>query len=115
MYIGEYYLLSEKKSEYSYKPSTVVEAFALTKTFMFDVIYEKYPSLLQDMLGEAHARYNKLFKRPMTKLRDEQLERINKQKPYTVIKVEDRGRLIEMNNRKDSKLEKNKDLKEELL
>lgn len=60
IYIGEYYLLSQKKSEFTYVvcKNQVIEAFALTKSFMFEVIFEKYPSLLQEMIGTAHNRYN---------------------------------------------------------
>jgi len=45
-YIGEYYCLSSKRSQFHYVALSTVEAFALTKDFLLKNIFAKFPGLM---------------------------------------------------------------------
>jgi len=77
-YIGDYYVLSSKRSQFFYVALSQVEAFALTKQFMFKTIFKKFPGLHSEMLAESFARYIKEFRRPCGRKRAETLAKINK-------------------------------------
>src|SRR6056300_1507735 len=44
-YIGDYYVLASKRSQFYYVALTPVESFALTKQFIFKTIFKKFPGL----------------------------------------------------------------------
>ena len=44
-YIGDYYCLSSKRSAFYYVAISKVSALALTKKFMFDNIFKKFPGV----------------------------------------------------------------------
>lgn len=41
-YIGDYYVLASKRSQFFYVALSQVEAYALTKEFMFKTIFNKF-------------------------------------------------------------------------
>ena len=41
-YIGDYYVTNNRRSEFTYKAISTVEAFALSRSFIFE-IFEDYP------------------------------------------------------------------------
>jgi hypothetical protein len=43
-YIGDYYCINSKKARYYYVAwDSTVQAFALSKQFLYEVIFDKYP------------------------------------------------------------------------
>lgn len=82
-YIGDYYVLSSKRSQFYYVALSQVEAFALTKQFMFKTIFKKFPGLHSEMLAESFSRYIKEFRRPCGRKRAETLAKINKKMQYS--------------------------------
>ena len=50
-YIGDFYCLSQKRSQFNYVALTQVNAFSLTKEFLFKKIFVKYTGLHQEMVG----------------------------------------------------------------
>jgi hypothetical protein len=87
-YIGDYYVLSSKRSQFYYVALSQVEAFSLTKQFMFKTIFKKFPGLHSEMLAESFSRYIKEFRKPCGRKRSETLEKINKKLQYSQIMTE---------------------------
>ena len=77
-YIGDYYTLASKRSQFYYVALSQVEAYALTKQFMFKTIFKKFQGLHSEMLAEAFSRYIKEFRKPCGKKRAELIARHNK-------------------------------------
>lgn len=84
-YIGDYYVLSSKPSQFYYVALQNVEAFALTKQFLYRTIFQKFPGLQQDMLSESFSRYIREFRRPCDKKRTEIIKKLNETKHYSQI------------------------------
>lgn len=82
-YIGDYYVFSSKRSQYSYVALTDVESFALTKQFMFKTIFKKFPGLHSELLAESFSRYLKDFRKPCGKKRTETIIKLNKKRVYS--------------------------------
>jgi len=68
-YIGDYYVFSSKKSQFTYMALSDVDTYALPKQFMFKTIFKKFPGLHSEMLAESFSRYVKEFRRTVTKKR----------------------------------------------
>lgn len=82
-YIGDYYVLSAKRAQFYYVALSTVETFAITKHFMFNVIFKRFPGLHSEMLAESFSRYIKEFRKPCGRKRTEMLARINKKLYYS--------------------------------
>ena len=67
--LGDYYALGSKKAQFHYVNlgPKALEAFAITKVFLFKVIFKQYPFLLSEMLGGSFARYVREFRKPCMK------------------------------------------------
>jgi hypothetical protein len=50
-YCGDYYVLASKKSMFSYVALSHVQAFAVTKSFMFNHLLKKFPGLHSEMVA----------------------------------------------------------------
>jgi len=86
-YIGDYYVFASKKSQFTYMalgPSDV-DAYALPKQFMFKHIFKKFPGLHSEMLAESFSRYVKEFRRPITKMRNDNIIHLNKKSHYSKV------------------------------
>lgn len=77
-YIGDYYLLSSKRSQFHYVALSTLECFALTKQFMYKNIFNKFPGLHSEMLAESFSRYIKEFRKPVGRKRIESFQKNNK-------------------------------------
>jgi hypothetical protein len=84
-YIGDYYCLSNKRSQFFYVALSHVETFSLTKEFLLKQIFAKFPGLHQEMMSEAFCRYIKEFRKPCNKKRKELIELLNKKLHYSQI------------------------------
>ena len=65
-----------------------VKTYALTKSFLFDVILEKYPSIKNEMIAESRRNYIKKYMNPLHKDRKEEIEKLNKKRSYGKIRIE---------------------------
>jgi hypothetical protein len=80
-YIGDYYVLASKRSQFYYVAlQSRVEAFALTKKFLFKTLFKKFPGLHSEMLAESFSRYIREFRKPCGKKRNEMIKKLNKKK-----------------------------------
>lgn len=82
-YIGDYYVLASKRSQFFYVALSQVEAYALTKEFMFKTIFNKFQGLHSEMLAESFCRYIKEFRKPCGSKRIEMIARHNKKLQYS--------------------------------
>jgi Sec-independent protein translocase protein TatA len=65
-----------------------VSAFALSKEFIFNMIFEKFPGLHSEMLAESFSRYIREFRKPCGKKRTDIIKELNKKKKYSQINVD---------------------------
>jgi hypothetical protein len=70
-YIGDYYALAHKRSEFHFVALSRVHTFSITKRFLFKTLFKKFPELHMMMLSDAFARYIGEFRRPCGKKRFE--------------------------------------------
>jgi hypothetical protein len=70
-YIGDYYVLSSKRSMFSYVALSQLDTFAITKQFLYNNIFVKFPGLHQDMLSESFSRYIREIRKPCDRKRNE--------------------------------------------
>lgn len=82
-FIGDYYVLSSKRSQFHYVALSQVEAYALTKHFLYNTIFVKFPGLHQDMLSESFSRYIREYRKPCDKKRTEIITRLNMKLQYS--------------------------------
>jgi len=79
-YIGDYYVLASKRSQFYYMAMSRVQAYALTKKFMFKQLFKRFPGLHSEMLAESFSRYIREFRKPCGKKRNETIRKLNKKK-----------------------------------
>jgi hypothetical protein len=53
----------------SYVALSRIEGFALTKDFMFNSLFKKFPGLMKEMLAESFRHYVKVFRRKLGAVR----------------------------------------------
>lgn len=78
-------MLSGKRSQYYYVAITQVESYALTKQFLFNKIFPKYPGLHNDMLSQAFCYYKKEFSQPCEKKRFSVISKLNEKLQYSQV------------------------------
>ena len=86
--LGDYYVLGSKRSQFHYVALTTVNTFALPQRFLFNVIFKKFPNLHQQMLSDAFYNYSKSIRRPCTKIREEEIKKLNDKMRYSSISPE---------------------------
>jgi hypothetical protein len=84
-YIGDYYILSEKRAQFHYVALSTVETYALTSDFLLNNIFQKFHGLHQDMIGDSFCRYIREFRKPCNKKRTELITKMNKKLHYSQI------------------------------
>jgi len=86
--IGDYYVLSSKRSQFHYVALTTVSTFALPQRFLFNVIFKKFPKLHKQMASDAFYTYSRSIRRPCTKKREVEIRRLNDKMRYSSISPE---------------------------
>lgn len=61
-YIGDYYLFSQKPSEYYWIAIDRVDAYAISSDFFFNQLFTKYKDLKEIMIGQSFEKYRIMFK-----------------------------------------------------
>ena len=72
-YIGDYFVLASKRSQFHFVALTRVETFALSKSFLFTKIFPRFKGLHTELLVESFYRYVRLFRGPTVKVRSEKI------------------------------------------
>ena len=75
--ICEYYVCSDKKSEFIYIAIQSVEAISLSKKFLRSEIFPKYPTIAAKIMKGAQFRYMKNIKNKLNDKRNKHIEEIN--------------------------------------
>jgi hypothetical protein len=76
-YIGDYYVLANKKAAFYYAALTRLETFALTKEFMFKHMFKKFPGVHFDLLSVSFAKYIEDIRKPAGLKRSQTLKKLN--------------------------------------
>lgn len=84
-YIGDYYVLASKRSQFHYVALSTLDCFAITKQFMFKKIFQLFPGLHSEMLAESFCRYIKEIRKPVSKKRSEIFDANNKKMLYSKV------------------------------
>lgn len=90
-FICDYYVCNNKKSEFIFISVSEVKAFALSKRFLLQQIFVKYPEIAADIKEQSFNRYKKNIKSRLIKHRNEHLEEVNKKSSYKNILVKDKA------------------------
>ena len=90
-FICDYYVCNNKKSEFIFIAVSEVKAFALSKRFLLQQIFAKYPEIANEIKEQSFGRYKKNIKSRLIKHRNEHLEEVNKKSSYKTIAVKDKG------------------------
>jgi hypothetical protein len=85
-FFGDYYLCNNLTSEFVHACISEVEAFALSKSFMFSKIFPKYPEIYKEIKEDAKIRYTTSVNQ-IIKHRNAHLEVINKRNLFNTITV----------------------------
>jgi len=86
-YIGDYYVLSSKKAAFFYVALSQVDAYALTKQFMFKRLFKIFPGIHYAMLSSSFSRYNEEFRKPCTQKKKMITRKLNSKKKYSQVKL----------------------------
>lgn len=68
-FICDYYVCNNKKSEFIFIAVSEVKAFSLSKRFILQNIFVKYPEIGREMIGKSAQRYRKNVKKRLIKHR----------------------------------------------
>ena len=93
-YICDYYISHNKKSEFIYICIENVEAIALSKTFLLDHLFQKYPKIGHKLKYTSERRYTKNIRDKLMTLRQAHIVEVNKQSPYKQIKIQDKKKIV---------------------
>jgi UDP:flavonoid glycosyltransferase YjiC (YdhE family) len=92
-YFGDYYIFAGKRSQFYYCAISRCTAFALSKDFIYNNLFEMFPNLRSDMLATSFARYIREFRKPCEKVRKKMISEINKKRQYCTISPDFEKRL----------------------
>ena len=81
-FFGDHYLCSNTNAEFLHVAETEVEAFALTKDFLMNEVFPKYPIVYRDIRNEAKARYNASVKDEVLRHKSLHLELVNRRSAH---------------------------------
>lgn len=59
---GDFYLCNSLKAEFLFVAVTMVEAFALSKEFLLDKLFPRYPGIFDEIKDSSKYEYNSLIK-----------------------------------------------------
>jgi hypothetical protein len=84
-YIGDYYVLTSKRSRFHYVALSPLDTYALPKRFLSEKIFRKYPELERVMISDAFAKYVNQIRKPCTKIRLEKIAQLNQSMLFSQI------------------------------
>ena len=62
-----------------------IEAFALTKNFLMNEVFPKYPAIFREIRDDSRYRYNSTFKDGIMKHKYSHIESCNKKSTYNAL------------------------------
>lgn len=80
--ICDYYVCFNKKSEFIYMAIEDVKAITLSKEFLVDYIFQKYPLIAYKIKEGSQYRYFKNIRKVLMQVRQQHIQKINKESPY---------------------------------
>ena len=93
-YICDYYVCHNKKSEFIYICIENVEAIALSKKYLVDYLFPKYPQICHRIKENSEKRYTKNVRDKLMEKRQAHIIEVNKQSPYKQIKIQDKKKMV---------------------
>lgn len=79
---GDFYLFNYRKSEFLFIAVTHVEAFAISREFIHETIYPRYPAIIDQMRDQSKYSYNTNIAYELAKSKAEHVAYINKSHSY---------------------------------
>tara|TARA_B110000285_G_C15112535_1_gene612012 strand:+ start:1526 stop:2086 length:561 start_codon:yes stop_codon:yes gene_type:complete len=86
-FICDYYVCFNKKSEFIFMVVQEVKAFSLSKKFLLQKIFPKYPHIAATIKKGCSDRYKKNVRQRLLKYRVEHVMEINKKSSYKSISI----------------------------
>ena len=81
--ICDHYVVSQQKSQFIYMTyHGECKGFCLTKQFLHDRVFPKYPELFKKLMADSHKFYKKNIFRPINEERKVKIQQLNKQSVY---------------------------------
>jgi hypothetical protein len=99
-FICDYQVCNNKKNEFVIVAVKRVSAFALSKNFLANKIFPKYPEIAAEMKEQSFYRYKKNIQTKLLKHRNEHIEEVNKVSSHKVLSLKIKE------NSKDSQVSK---------
>jgi len=81
-FLLDYYVCFNKRSEFNYIARSNIEAISLSKSFLHDNIFSKYPRMAYELKVSAERRYINNISRVLHKQREQHIQKINSQSTY---------------------------------
>jgi hypothetical protein len=79
---GDFYLCNSLKAEFLFVAVTAVEAFALSKEFLIEKLFPRYPSIFNEIKDSSKYEYNSLIKYELLKHKNEHISYVSKSHTY---------------------------------
>jgi hypothetical protein len=76
--ICDHYVINNRRSEFLYQVIKPVKCFALTKKFLHNKIFPKYPDIASEMKAESLMRYRRNLKVPITSHMEREYKNMNR-------------------------------------
>mmetsp|Transcript_8653 Transcript_8653/g.13423 ORF Transcript_8653/g.13423 Transcript_8653/m.13423 type:complete len:104 (+) Transcript_8653:1527-1838(+) len=86
-FICDYYVSFNKKAEFIFMVVQEMKAFSLSKKFLLQKIFPKYPYIAATIKKGCSDRYKKNVRQRLLKYREEHISEINKKSSYKAISI----------------------------
>ncbi|CAI2360541.1 unnamed protein product [Moneuplotes crassus] len=93
-FICDFYVCTDRKSEFVYQCIKETKTYALGKSFLND-IFKKYPEIMSNIRKDSEKRYKKAIMKPLHNQRMNDLEAYNKKSAYKFIQITNTDKLFE--------------------
>ncbi|CAI2386506.1 unnamed protein product [Moneuplotes crassus] len=94
----DFYVLTDRKSEFVYQAVKETKTYALEKSFLDD-IFQKYPQIAYNIRQDSEKRYKKEIMKPLHNKRMKDLEDYNEKSAYKSIQITNKDKLFEKNKK----------------
>ena len=87
-FFGDYYICNNTKSEFVHVAHTEIEAFSLTKEFLMDKVFPKYPIIFRTIKNESKMRYLTQVRCDVMKHKNHHVDVVNRRSTYNTMKLD---------------------------
>ena len=92
-FICDYYVCFNKKSEFIYMAISKISAYSLSKKFLQEDIFPKYPLIANKIKQGADLRYKLNVRHVLMEQRQQHIQEINKQSHYKKVNITDKNQI----------------------